>query len=88
MLQKLNEREKPGKGRATLRPRPARFALLDEGTHPLAAIFGGEQSIECLLFLFQAGFGYVGLMSVWEGAREWWARFGFQTARSEANLDA
>jgi cellulose synthase/poly-beta-1,6-N-acetylglucosamine synthase-like glycosyltransferase len=26
------------------------------------------------LFLFQAGFGYVGLMSVWEGAREQWAR--------------
>jgi cellulose synthase/poly-beta-1,6-N-acetylglucosamine synthase-like glycosyltransferase len=26
------------------------------------------------LFLFQAGFGYVGLMSVWEGARELWGR--------------
>jgi len=40
------------------------------------------------LLLFQAGFGYVGLMSVWEGVREWWARFGFQATRSEANLDA
>jgi hypothetical protein len=28
------------------------------------------------LFLFQAGFAYVGGMSVWEGAREWWARAG------------
>jgi cellulose synthase/poly-beta-1,6-N-acetylglucosamine synthase-like glycosyltransferase len=39
------------------------------------------------LFLFQAGFGYVGLMSVWEGAREWWERMGFASARPEANLD-
>ena len=26
------------------------------------------------LFLFQAGFGYVGLVSVWEGARDLWGR--------------
>lgn len=39
------------------------------------------------LFLFQAGFGYVGLMSAWEGAREWWARFGFSPARPEAGLE-
>jgi cellulose synthase/poly-beta-1,6-N-acetylglucosamine synthase-like glycosyltransferase len=29
------------------------------------------------LFLFQAGFGYVGLKSLCEGARELWARLGF-----------
>jgi hypothetical protein len=28
------------------------------------------------LFLFQAGFGYVGLMSLLEGARDLWARLG------------
>jgi cellulose synthase/poly-beta-1,6-N-acetylglucosamine synthase-like glycosyltransferase len=39
------------------------------------------------LFLFQAGFGYMGLMSVWEGAREWWARLGFAAPRPEAGLE-
>jgi cellulose synthase/poly-beta-1,6-N-acetylglucosamine synthase-like glycosyltransferase len=39
------------------------------------------------LFLFQAGFGYVGLMSVWEGARDWWARLRIEAPR-EADVDA
>jgi cellulose synthase/poly-beta-1,6-N-acetylglucosamine synthase-like glycosyltransferase len=39
------------------------------------------------LFLFQAGFGYVGLMSVWEGARELWSRVRI-TAPQEADVDA
>ena len=39
------------------------------------------------LFLFQAGFGYVGLKSAWEGARDLWSRFGFAAPRS-ADVDA
>jgi cellulose synthase/poly-beta-1,6-N-acetylglucosamine synthase-like glycosyltransferase len=39
------------------------------------------------LFLFQAGFGYVGLMSLWEGARAWWARLRI-AAPQEADVDA
>jgi len=39
------------------------------------------------LFLFQAGFGYVGLMSVWEGARDWWARLRIEAPR-QADVDA
>ena len=39
------------------------------------------------LLLFQVGFGYVGLMSAWEGAREWWVRLRIQAAR-EADVDA
>ncbi len=39
------------------------------------------------LCLFQAGFAYVGLRSVWEGARELWGRLGFLAAR-EADVDA
>jgi cellulose synthase/poly-beta-1,6-N-acetylglucosamine synthase-like glycosyltransferase len=39
------------------------------------------------LFLFQAGFGYVGLMSVWEGLREWWERTVVTSARPEAGLE-
>ena len=39
------------------------------------------------LFLFQAGFGYVGLMSAWEGLREAWGRFAV-TATQEADVDA
>jgi cellulose synthase/poly-beta-1,6-N-acetylglucosamine synthase-like glycosyltransferase len=39
------------------------------------------------LLLFQAGFGYMGLMSLWEGVREWWERMGFATARPEAGLE-
>ena len=39
------------------------------------------------LFLFQAGFGYVGLMSVWEGLREAWSRLTVE-APQEADVDA
>jgi cellulose synthase/poly-beta-1,6-N-acetylglucosamine synthase-like glycosyltransferase len=39
------------------------------------------------LFLFQAGFGYVGLMSLWEGARELWGRLGIAAPR-QADVDA
>jgi cellulose synthase/poly-beta-1,6-N-acetylglucosamine synthase-like glycosyltransferase len=39
------------------------------------------------LFLFQAGFGYVGLKSVLEGMRGLWGRFGFAAPRS-ADVDA
>src|SRR5690349_16261869 len=39
------------------------------------------------LFLFQAGFGYVGLMSVWEGARDGWSRLRIPAAQ-EADVDA
>jgi cellulose synthase/poly-beta-1,6-N-acetylglucosamine synthase-like glycosyltransferase len=39
------------------------------------------------LFLFQAGFGYVGLMSVWEGLREAWGRLVVPAAQ-EADVDA
>jgi cellulose synthase/poly-beta-1,6-N-acetylglucosamine synthase-like glycosyltransferase len=38
------------------------------------------------LCLFQAGFGYVGVMSVWEGLRGWWGRFRF-TAATQADVD-
>ncbi len=40
------------------------------------------------LFLFQAGFGYVGLMSVWEGVRETWERIRIPAAQEEADVDA
>jgi cellulose synthase/poly-beta-1,6-N-acetylglucosamine synthase-like glycosyltransferase len=36
------------------------------------------------LFLFQAGFAYVGLMSVFEAARDLWSRMGVATAREAA----
>ncbi len=39
------------------------------------------------LFLFQAGFGYVGLMSAWEGARDLWSRLRI-AAPQEADVDA
>ncbi len=39
------------------------------------------------LFLFQAGFGYVGLMSVWEGLRETWGRLRIPAA-AQADVDA
>ncbi len=39
------------------------------------------------LFLFQAGFGYVGLMSVWEGLRAAWGRLMVGTAQG-ADVDA
>jgi hypothetical protein len=39
------------------------------------------------LCLFQAGFGYVGLMSVWEGLRDGWSRLRF-TATARADVDA
>ncbi len=39
------------------------------------------------LFLFQAGFGYVGLMSVWEGVRETWGRLRIPAA-AQADVDA
>ncbi|HET9597626.1 MAG TPA: cellulose synthase family protein [Anaeromyxobacteraceae bacterium] len=39
------------------------------------------------LLLFQAGFGYVGLMSVWEGIREGWARLRIEAPR-RADVDA
>ena len=39
------------------------------------------------LFLFQAGFGYVGIVSLWEGAREWWLRLRI-AAPQEADVDA
>ena len=39
------------------------------------------------LFLFQAGFGYVGLMSVWEGLRETWGRLRIPAA-TQADVDA
>jgi cellulose synthase/poly-beta-1,6-N-acetylglucosamine synthase-like glycosyltransferase len=39
------------------------------------------------LFLFQAGFGYVGLMSAWEGARDGWSRLRIPAAQ-EADVDA
>jgi hypothetical protein len=38
------------------------------------------------LFLFQAGFGYVGLMSVWEGLRAAWGRLAAEAPR-EADVD-
>jgi cellulose synthase/poly-beta-1,6-N-acetylglucosamine synthase-like glycosyltransferase len=38
------------------------------------------------LFLFQAGFGYVGLMSAWEGVREFWARLRPRLAAAEADV--
>jgi hypothetical protein len=39
------------------------------------------------LFLFQAGFGYVGLMSVWEAIRDGWARLRIEAPR-QADVDA
>ena len=39
------------------------------------------------LFLFQAGFGYVGLMSAWEGVRDGWGRLRIPAAQ-EADVDA
>ncbi len=39
------------------------------------------------LFLFQAGFGYVGLKSVWEAIRDLWSRFGFAPV-AQADVDA
>jgi hypothetical protein len=39
------------------------------------------------LFLFQAGFGYVGLMSLWEGVRDAWDRLTVPSAQ-EADVDA
>ena len=39
------------------------------------------------LFLFQAGFGYVGLKSVWEGLRETWGRLRIPAA-AQADVDA
>ena len=38
------------------------------------------------LFLFQAGFGYVGLMSLWEGVRDAWDRLTIPAA--QADVDA
>jgi cellulose synthase/poly-beta-1,6-N-acetylglucosamine synthase-like glycosyltransferase len=39
------------------------------------------------LFLFQAGFGYVGLISLWEGARDLWGRLRIAPPR-QADVDA
>jgi cellulose synthase/poly-beta-1,6-N-acetylglucosamine synthase-like glycosyltransferase len=39
------------------------------------------------LLLFQAGFGYVGLMSVWEAIRDGWARLRIEAPR-QADVDA
>ena len=53
----------------------------------LYALSNGIYGTLPFLFLFQAGFGYMGLMSVWEGAREWWARLGFAAPRPETGLE-